>query len=327
MAVGWVAVLGEAKKAKVFISCPSREDSEAALVREVSARLDALGYDPCVGRHDLPIRSVRDELFRQIETSEYFLLVDLARPGAAEGAGPEALLGSQELAVASYLHLPILVFRQEGCAPPAGEAGLVEAPTIAFAEPKRLPDLVEATLQTLGTWRPDWKHQLLVEPSDIRTHDGILPASDHASVRFFHVGVENLDPRRPATNCSVHLERVRPLGEDKDLFEETLELCWSGWSHPLAVICPGSRRYFEAFVVPRDAPDMALFAVQKESLWFRPEYRGPGRLRVTYLVTADGFPHARRDFVLHVGNELPQARLEPWELDAALRAEGTQPRL
>ncbi len=70
----------EELKAKVFISCGQRRKSEEVqIANEISERLARLDYDPYLAVQQQSLRGVRQNIFQELETSEYFLSIDFKR--------------------------------------------------------------------------------------------------------------------------------------------------------------------------------------------------------------------------------------------------------
>jgi hypothetical protein len=91
-------------KAKVFVSCGQRKDfGEAELAEKVGKVLEGLGFDVYLGIKDNTLDSVRENLFPQLEDSEYFLFIDFRREPLGNGEYRGSLFSHQELALATYL--------------------------------------------------------------------------------------------------------------------------------------------------------------------------------------------------------------------------------
>jgi hypothetical protein len=106
-------------KAKIFLSCgQSKGTDEPELAEKIATRIRELGFDCYFAVFDQSLIGLRESIFRQIETSEYFVFVDFKREKiCADGIEPidrGSLFSHQELGVASYLELPCLVFQEKG---------------------------------------------------------------------------------------------------------------------------------------------------------------------------------------------------------------------
>jgi hypothetical protein len=62
----------------VFISCGQTKDSnELDTAEKIRGRLQKMGFDPYIAVEGQSVRGLKENIFRQLETSEYFVFVDL----------------------------------------------------------------------------------------------------------------------------------------------------------------------------------------------------------------------------------------------------------
>ncbi|MGO9644797.1 MAG: hypothetical protein ACLPY5_08635 [Candidatus Bathyarchaeia archaeon] len=298
-------------KAKVFISCGQREQSdEACIAQDIEARLRELHYDPYVAVEEQSPLGVKENILGQLESSEYFLFIDFKREQFAnETFCRGSLFSHQELAIASYLNIELVAFQEEGVKKHDGLMGFLHINAIPFTDRKQLPDRVVDEIQK--RWNPRWKNRLLLEP-DVRDSDVAFNRLEQKWTKYFHVRVKNLNPRKMATNCYAYLERVRRITENADIPIETIEFKWSGYTLPNAVVGAGSSRSFDAFYVLIDDPGQLCFRaiVFSDATSFIPTIPGTGDFHLTYLVISENFPPARRTFKVHVSERLQDLRFE-----------------
>ncbi len=303
----------DALRAKVFISCGQRADSgERDIANRIAARLSDEGYDAYVALEQQNLRGVKENIFPELESSEYLLFIDFRRePLADSESEPPVCRGSlfshQELAVAAFLDLEVIAFQEERVKRDDGLIGFLQANCIPFSDRHTLPSVVLDTVRTRG-WRPDWKRQLKLERDESEFVDAWDLNREHLR-RFFHVGVRNLDHRRHATNCYAYLESVIHLDTARELPLETIEFKWEGYKAPNATILPGASRNFDAIVAPHKDPAKPQFSLFTDSTRFVPPIAGPGSYRVSFLVISDNFAPTRGNFLLEVAH-----RLDDWKL-------------
>jgi hypothetical protein len=103
-------------KAKVFISCGQRRNTEEIeIARTISRRLISLGYDPYVATEEQTLKGVKENIFSQLTSSEYFLFIDFRRERIDElDLCRGSLFSHQELAIASLIDMPLIAFQEEG---------------------------------------------------------------------------------------------------------------------------------------------------------------------------------------------------------------------
>src|SRR5712692_545511 len=105
-------------RARVFISCGQAKGSaEESTASALAARLQVEGFDPYIAVQEQTLRGLRENIFAQLAQSEYFVFIDFKRE-PLEGTDPPVCRGSlfthQELAIASYLDMPLLAFQESG---------------------------------------------------------------------------------------------------------------------------------------------------------------------------------------------------------------------
>lgn len=298
----------EGFSAKVFISCGQRKNTdETQIAREIGDGLTQLGYEPYIATEEQTLSGVKENIFAQIESSEYFLFVDFTREQIDQQKNCRgSLFSHQELAVASYLNMPVIAFQEVGVKQRDGLMAFLQSNAIPFTDRKQLPIMVVEEVKR-RRWNPRWKNQLILERDPEQYVDaGHYTANKMA--RYFHITVRNLNQHKMARNCYAYLEHVRRLFDNMDFPVETNEFKWAGYILPNAVIGAGSKRRFDAFFVFHDAPNLLRFNVFSDSTEFIPRIDGDGDFLLTYVVVSENFNSARATFLLHVSNRLNEIR-------------------
>src|ERR1022692_4579924 len=110
----------------------SKGTNEEVTASAVAGRLQKLGFDPWVAVREQTLRGLKENIFEQLAKSEYYIFVDFKREELANTAPPVcrgslfshqaldantappvcrgSLFSHQELALASYLQIPVLAF-------------------------------------------------------------------------------------------------------------------------------------------------------------------------------------------------------------------------
>jgi hypothetical protein len=298
----------EQMRAKVFISCGQSKDSdETTIARTIAKRLTSLGYDPYIAVEEQTLKGVKENIFNQLETSEYFIFVDFKRERLVTNSDEEqiyrgSLFSHQELSLASYLDIPFVAFQEKGIKQEDGLMRFLQGNSIQFSDRHLLSNVVADTIQQRG-WKPNWKNQLSLERETEQFVDALrLP--EKAMARFFHIRVKNLHQLKAAINCYVYLEHVRNISNDEDIPIQTIEFKWAGYTLPNAIIGPNSNRSFDAFWVFHNTPKSLNFNVFTDSSAFVPKIIGPGDFELTYTVISENFPPERAAFILHIDDNL-----------------------
>ena len=296
----------EELKAKVFISCGQRRGTdEERIAKEIKEFLEKeLGYEGYVALDDQTVKGIPEAILYELETSEYFLFIDFKREGLVpDNPRPQqvydtllsglprrgSLFSHQELAVASYLKMPIIAFHEEGVERD-GLANFELVNSIPLKDRRDCVQVVAAQIENAG-WEPRWKNQLRLERDRWTFREKPTP---NTTVHC-HIYVGNLHHREAALGCQTYLERARRIDRTEDEPLPTIELKWAGYEHPAAHIFPGSQyqRPFDAFFMWCDQPHTVHASSFGDHPDFRWELSGPGQFQLTYVVYSINFPPAR----------------------------------
>ena len=67
----------KAQKTKIFISCGQKKDSvERNIAKQIEDRLINLGFDTYLALEQHTLRGLKENIFKHLMDSEYFLFVD-----------------------------------------------------------------------------------------------------------------------------------------------------------------------------------------------------------------------------------------------------------
>ena len=299
---------------RIFISCGQNDEyGEIAVAQAVARRLTDLGFEPFIAKEVQSLRSLRENLFPQLRDSEYFLFIDFKREiigedeqGVEERRG--SLFSHQELAIASYLEIPLLGFRETGVRKLDGLVSAVQANCLEFADRSSLPDLVESEIKKRD-WTADWQNRLELSLADPPfTRPLRLPGEFYA--RFYHIAVRNHHRHVPAKDCFAYLRSVTNAATGDRLRFETVELKWTGYIFPSALISPSSFRKLDAFWVPEPDPKRLLLSSFSDSTDNDPGIVGPGTWRLEYEVLSSSVPGARLVVTVELGQSLDDIRVD-----------------
>lgn len=309
----------EELKAKVFISCgQTRNSGEVEIAHKIKDRLMDLGYDPYIAIEEQTLQGVKENIFRQLETSEYFIFIDFKRerlmidnnclnyfmnPAVRRGS----LFTNQELALASYLDIPLLAFQEGGVKPEDGIMRFLQGNATPFKNRDSLPSIISSKVQEL--WNPHWKNQLVMEIPRVPFRDVPDITTDRVK-RYFHIQVRNLHLRKPAINCSVYLEKVFVPLKNNEISIETTGVKWRGSTSPNTAIAPTAHRKFNAFWIYHNVSleHVSFEGCMDVSNIFEdmPTPIGFKDLELTYLVISENFRPIRKTFRLQMGDKIEE---------------------
>lgn len=291
----------EKPRSRIFISCgQSKESDEIQIAREIGNRLTILGFDPYIAVDVQDLRGLRENIFEQLRTSEYFLFVDFKRESLGEtGLHRGSPFSHQELAIASLLEIDVVAFREKGVKPLDGLMQFLQVNAKEFSDKSMLPDAVAGVVQQRG-WNPSWKNALVLEASQ---------PVNNGDAMCFHVNVCNRHRGKLAVNCFAYLERViKHPGTDIPV--KTIEFKWAATPLPSVSIAANTERAFDAFHVTHAQPGIVRFQVFTDTVGYIPQLpRELGMYELTYAVTSTNFPTARAQFILDLRKSAAETSL------------------
>jgi len=300
------------RRARVFVSCDQKRGTDQVEVaRELADSLRDLGFDPYVAIQEQTLRGVTENIFKQLESSEYFVFIDYKRDRIKKLGGYRgSLFSHQELAVAKFLDLPLIAFHEKGVLR-EGITGFIQANSTEFTDRKRLKKaIIKQVLEKMrgGKWSPESGNRLVLH-RDATQYDDAINREGHTQ-RFFHVSVHNRHRRMAATNCYACLEEITAISGGENLFRKTVEVKWKGYMLPFANIRPGRSRAFDAVRIDHQMPEIGMPHVHTDFTPYSPPIIGPGEFLLRFIVTAEHFPTECINLKLRLGQDLSDAQLE-----------------
>ena len=281
----------EAEKTKIFISCGQRHGSvETGIAKHIEARLTDLGFSTYLAVEQHTLRGLKENIFRHLSDSEYFLFIDFKREqlnSSNECRG--SLYSNQELAIASFLEKEVIAFQQKGIRRIDGMLSSLQLNPITFTNrgKNRLPDLIEQEINKSG-WNNQWKNKLDISVES-NYSDAFKKSGDTG--RHYFLRVENCHKYKIAFNCTAYVKSIirRRASLSIPFPTETVELKWAGSLVPSVSIMPKSYRLLDAFFVLHSRPDLAIFSSFSDSLRHLPPLDGVGVYEIVYTVVSENF--------------------------------------
>jgi hypothetical protein len=298
-------------KAKVFISCGQKENTiEVKTANEIAQVLVELGFEPYIATQEHTLRGLIENIFSQLESSEYFLFVDFPREQFANSDEYRgSLFSHQELAIASYLNKYVIAFQQKGVKRLDGMSSVIQLNAIPFDKPEDLAEMVREQVKDAG-WRADWKNALRITRNPNEFDNAYLAnLPNNPPARFFHLTIENMNPFKIALNCMAYVERILKLEDGSEIPLRTAELKWAGYTLPTASIMPKMQRYLDAFFIIHSEPNVVRFNCFTDSGYYMRPIEEPGEFELDYVVISENFQPARINTKLTVGNSLDDISL------------------
>jgi hypothetical protein len=295
--------LGNPQHARVFISCgQQKETSEERIALQLAEELKKLGYEPYIAVAEQSLRGVQENIFRRLSESEYLIFIDFKREKLESGYHRGSLFSHQELALATYLGIEILAFREEGVLSEDGILRFLQANCIPFTDRRHLADIIIRRLERDSNWDPSWRNGLSVERTDQDFED--IP-----NTRFFHIRVRNNHRNKIAHDCSVYLTQLVDHTRNITRELELLEFKWKGVNTASVAIPQRRVRSLDAFKVELNDPTLVRLGlngniVDRASSFNDYTIRGPGIFDLHFTVFSDNLPPCEGVFRLSIAERV-----------------------
>jgi len=304
--------VGKNPKARVFISCGQKKDNdEIKIAHEISDKIKNLGFDypePYIAVEEQTLQGVKENLFRRLSESEYLIFIDFKREQLNKGPDHRgSLFSHQELALASFLNIETLGFREKGVKADDGISRFIQANFTVFTDRNSLPQMV-ADKVIEKKWDSQWRNELVLERENDNYGDSVHRKTG-TKCRWYHVKVKNLHQHKMARECVAYIEKIRTVSTGNEIIPEPVELKWRGVKIARASIPPKSDRKFDAFHVYHDQPLFAQLGINEFIADFSSYFdvyslTGPGIFDITYVVFSENFSASRGTFRLELTNSL-----------------------
>lgn len=316
-------------RAKVFISCgQSKSTNEGAIAHAVGDVLRELGFDFYIAVEEQSLSGLVENIYGQLSDAEYFLFIDFKRErlirtwaGTEEqrrefesGEHRGSLFSHQELAIASYLGLPVIGFYEAGTKRQEGVSGFLQANFAEFEARDQIPELVRAGVSELvaaGTWSPSWKNQLTLGIAEPRFVDANV--GEPSPVRHYHIEAVNRHWRKPCNRCQCYLRAIYNMQQRTFENPKLAELKWAGSVLPGVYIPPRGSRKIDAFGLSHCAPDRMRFNLWTDSTEYLPRISGPGTYVLTHEVASSDFPSVQMNLKVELTGKLEDVVIEVCE--------------
>jgi len=308
------------EKSRIFISCgQSKETEELKIANQIAENLEEMGFEPYIAVEEQTLKGVKENIFKRLENSEYFLFIDFKRERLFKEDGKfvdannhrGSLFSHQELAIATFRDYEVLAFQEEGVKKDDGILRFIQANCIPFSERQHLSDIVVQKVKERN-WNPTWRNELI-----LKRDNGDFKDAQNLGVigRYYHIKVVNNHKDKIARNCIAYVERIRNLMDGTTRCLELVELKWKGTSTVGVSIAPKSFRYLDAFHVNvnnQTTANLGLNPFIVDWQGYAQDYQiiGSGNYEVDYVVFSEDFSPARAKFRLHIGTQIQDVRFE-----------------
>src|ERR1700720_3777421 len=145
----------DTSKPSVFLSCgQNKQSNERTVAAEIKSRIEKLGFNCYVAVEQQSLKSLRENIFYHLDHADYFVFVDFKREEIASeatttGTFRGSLFANQELAIASFLDIPTVVFQEEGLRERDGMLSAFQANATPFTDRINLPAIISRRIEDL----------------------------------------------------------------------------------------------------------------------------------------------------------------------------------
>lgn len=307
-------------KARVFISCGQRKETEESLIaKEIADKLEEMGFEPYVAVVEQSLKGVKENIFNRLKESEYFVFIDFKRERLYETNGflrafkdthmhRGSLFSHQELGIATFLDYDVLAFQEDGVKKDDGILGFIQANCLPFSERRYLPSIVADKVRE-KRWDSNWRNELILRRTASDFEDANNQVRGEGVGRYFHIKVFNAHKDKMARNCVAYIEKIKNLTTMETRMLELVELKWKGVRNIGVSIAPKQSRYLDAFHINITNQSLAHiginpFVVDWQGYFNDYQISGSGDYEIDYVVFSEDFSPTRATFKLHIGSQI-----------------------
>ncbi len=275
--------------AKIFISCGQSNPSEQKIAREICEKLKNLNYEPYLAIEQQTLKGLKENIFNELITSEYFLFIDFKREKFLNtNSHRGSLFSHQELAMASFLNLDIIAFQEKGIKKLDGILQFMQTNCLKFNSRKKLSQ--DVIKKVKKKWSPNWKNELTIDASNPPYGQTTIKNKGGIPGRFYHLTINNKHYNKHAKNCLGYLERIYDCTKKEEIHHQSIEFKWEGYRVlPNATILSKSYRKLDAFYITWKRKPKINFNIFADSSDMFPKIKLPGKYDLTYVIISDNF--------------------------------------
>lgn len=278
-------------KAQVFISCGQLTSKEKEIGTAIVDYFQKRGFEPYFAEDVHSPLGLTQSVYANLKKSEYFVCINPKRENSDVGS----LFVQQELALASFLELPLIAFHQTGVSL-QGVAKYLHVNSIEFST---LAELLERLEEQAALWDPESKNQIRLSWGKASLNVSILDQQNQLS-NWYHITAENLSSTFHAKNSYCYIESMKDVTSDRLIFgkhEYINELMWAGTGRIIVDIPRQAKRDIDAIYTVQGSCIWQFTGLYTSTIYY---YRYPslraGEYQIMYVVNSDNFPLSRTEF-------------------------------
>jgi len=278
-------------KAKVFISCGQTTQEEKTIGTKLVSYFTKRGFDAYFAEEVHNSLALTQSIYSNIRTSEYFVCVNFDRKDSKYGS----LFVQQELAIASFLELPLVAFHQ----PKIKLGGVAQYLHVNSIEFNSFKDIILNLDQFTKKWDPESKNQFRLSFGN--EHLGLTTQYQEGNMvltgssNWYHIIVENLSHIFTAKNCYSFIESIFDLDNGREVFgqnEYKNELMWAGTGRINLNVPYLAKKDIDAIYTIQGSKKWVFQEANTSTVYSYPQL-SDGKYRIVYLVHSENFPEAK----------------------------------
>ncbi len=287
-------------KAQVFISCGQLTPEEKEIGTAVVDYFKKRGFEPYFAEEVHSPLGLTQNVYANLKKSEYFVCINPKRENSDVGS----LFVQQELAIASFLELPLVAFHQSS----VGLQGVEKYLLVNSIEFSTVEEILEHLGRQTAQWSSESKNQFRLSWGKEDVNVFIANRENRPLSNWYHIQVENLSAVFRAKNCYCYIESIDDLRAGKQVFgkdEYKNELIWAGTGHTSVDIQRQAKRFIDAIFTVHRSGNWSMNEENTSTIYRYPSLKD-GKYKLKYAVHSDNFPKA----VIEIQVSLSKDQLE-----------------
>lgn len=295
------------EKARVFISCGQSNKGEKEFGIKASDWFRKNGFQPYFAEQYNTPEGLTENIFNALKNSEYFVCINFERENSQVGS----LFIQQELAIASFLRIPMVSFHK-------GDIqlqGIQKYILLNSIEINMVEELIHNLEEKTKEWDPKSKNQLFLtfgnhHPDIPLKGPGWKPILDSNNkpilVDWYHIIVHNQSSSINVTNCSGYIDSIINLRNGEIIFRDNdykTELFWAAAGDIRINLPKLGKRDLDAFHFRKNDKRL-LFNQRTTSSEYGYPLLGQGKYSISYIIISDNIETAKCEIKIEITEEV-----------------------
>jgi len=283
------------KSTKIFISCGQSTQEEKQIGIQLSNYFRGRGFEPYFAEEIHTPEGITNNVFNTLKESEYFICILTPRMGSETGS----LFVQQELAIASFLQIPTLLFHFQEIQ----LEGIAKYLILNPIQVTTVDELLQSARNQTETWNNTSKNQLFLSFENHHRNLTIANAPNQLLSDWYHITVYNPSRRFHAKDCIAYIASIIDVSSGQYIIcndDYKIELIWAGTGDVTVNIPSGGKRDFDAFYTIH-RHNHIIFQQRTMSAVYQYKNLPFGHYKIVYVILADNFPSSSIEIEIEYG--------------------------